>query len=349
MSRLTRGLLLGTMLGVLALPHGAAAATKPVRSRLDHHLAKMEAALATSIKEPTTFRGMRIDVQGFLGGGLRSLSVYGRGFGVWNRGRQFKLTKDQIRSCLKVLEAYHFTSMPARIGAGELKEGGTLQEKRGDNVTQMIRSVTLTVAGMSKTVEQDNEAPESKAFKKMVAAIVTVCRPAAAKGMTAKDLQDGLEKIASGALAPELLLVSINAPELRSLKSQDGQGWKLTIANARLTAQRWTLRNGPAAPVRRWLSEEEIRSLAHVLATSHAASLPGNLDLPGYLQLSISVLNHGRTLMARRYASRSGPKPAELRDYLHIRKTFFMVFEAAVARQHHLPSPSLGAKGSPEP
>jgi hypothetical protein len=308
----------------------------------------MEAALATSIKEPTTFRGMRIDVQGFLGGGLRSLSVYGRGFGVWNRRRQFKLTRDQIRSYLKVLEAYHFTSMPARIGSGELEERGTFKEKERENVTQMIRSVTLTVAGMSKTVEQDNKAPESKAFKKMVAAIVTVCHPAAANGVTAKDLQDALEKIASGALEPELLWVSINAPELRSIRGRKGQGWKLTIAHARLTAQRWTLRNGPAVPVQRWLSEEEIRSLAHILTTAHAASLPGNLNLPGYLQLSISVLNHGRTLMARRYASRSGPKPAELRDFLHIRKAFFMVFETAVARQHGS-SPGLKATGAPRP
>ena len=329
-----RYILLGISLIVLMQPAASGAATRPFRSRLDHRQAKLEAALKESIQDPAKYRCLRIDVQGFLGHGLRAVSVYGRGFGVWNRERQITLTRAQIRTCLKALETSHFTSMPDRIAGDEPEETRTsTKEKEGmeKNVTQLIRSVTLVVAGMTKTVEQDNKAPESEALKKMADAIVAVCRPAANKGVIAKDLRDGLQKIAKGTLAPELFRISINAPELRSLKSQDHQGWKLSIAYARLTVQKWTLQHGLGKPVHRWLSDDEIRNLAHTLEASGAASLPLNLNVPGYLQLSIGVLNRHRSIMARRYASRSAPQPDALHNFLKIRESFFNLFQSALA------------------
>ena len=335
MNRWIRSLSFGMMFGMLTLSGWAGEAATPVPARLDHRAAKMEAALLTSIGKPATYRCLRIDIRGFLGKELRSLSVYGRGFGVWNRERQFDLSTEQIRSCLKALERFHFTSMPDRIGSGKPEGSASHHKERrmehhGENVTQLIRSVTLTVAGMTKTVEQDNKAPESEAFRKMVAAIVAICRPAAAKGVTAKNLHDGLAKIAAGTLRPELLRVIVNAPELRSLRSQEGQGWKLKIGYARLTAQKWTLQKGPGAPAQKWLSDQEIRSLAQILATSHAASLPGNLNLSGYLQFSVSVLNRNRTIMARRYATRPAPSSSDLEAFTTIRTALFKLFDTVV-------------------
>ncbi len=333
MSRLSRPLLLSIVLVAWGCPHGVGAAARGLHPHPTHRQAKLAAALERSIAQPATYRHLRIDIRGFLGKGLRSLSVYGRGFAVWNREREIGLTEDQIRSCLKVLERYHFTSMPERAHSKEpTRDRETDEEQAAHNVTQLIRSVTLTIADLTHTVDQFNQAPESARFKELVDALVAICRPAAKKtGLTATDLHDGLVKISNGTLAPELLHVSIEAPELRSLTTQDGQGWTLSLANSELIARRWTLREGPGKSVRRWLTDDTIRSLARVLSSSHAASLPGNLNLPGYLQLSITVLNRHRSIMARRYATIRKPTPKVLHDFMSIRAAFFHLFRNAFA------------------
>jgi len=291
-------ILVATALLVAAQPAHAAAGktTKPEANRPS----KIAVALEMAIDHPERFPDLRIEVEGFLDAGARSLTVYGRGFGVWNRARQIKLSGKQVRKCLKILKKSGFLSMPERI----------VGSKPPGEVTQLLRSVTLVIGEHRHKVEQDNKAPESQPFREMVAAIVAVCRPSAEKGVTATDLTDGLRKIADGALAPELLEISANAPELRSLPDQAGQGWLVQLRHGALAFTPHSLANGYGAPTRRALTESAVRDLARLLIREKVSSWPGNLNLPGYLQLSVRVLDRHVDIMARRFAGRPAPLPA---------------------------------------
>jgi len=277
---------------------------------------KIATALHDAIQHPDRFPGLRIEVEGFLDQGIRSLTVYGRGFGVWNRERQIKLSEKQVRSCLQLLEKYDLLSMPERIGSEPTDERGRVPGE----VTQLIRSVTLVIGEMSRTVEQDNKAPESAALREMVAGIVAICGRSAKQGITAANLEDGLKKIADGSLAPELLRIAANAPELASLRDQEGQGWMLHLSHAVLTVTPHSLAHGVGAPVSRRLTAREIRDLARLLVRHRAPSWPGNLNLPGYFQLSIRVLDRHVEVMARRFAGRAEPAPAVRTSFTAVRK-----------------------------
>jgi len=303
-------------LSMFALPARAGAEAGQTPEPQAERPSKIAALLHEAIDDPDRFPGLRIDVEGFLDAGIRSLTVYGRGFGVWNRERQIELSEKQVGKCLKLLEKHGFLSMPERIGSEPTNERGRLPGE----VTQLIRSVTLVVGEMSRTVEQDNKAPESAALREMVAGIVAICERSAKKGVAATDLADGLKKIADGSLAPELLEISANAPELRSLADQEGQGWMMHLSHGVLTVTPHSLDHGVGAPVSRRLTEREIRDLARLLVREGAPSWPINLNLPGYLQLSVRVLNRNLQVMARRFAARPAPEPSLRASLVKVRQ-----------------------------
>ena len=299
-----------------AISAGAGEKTEPKVERPS----KMAAALHEAIEHPDRYPDLRIGIDGFLDDGVRSLTVYGRGLGAWNNELQIELSKKQVRKCLKLLEKYEFLSMPERIGSEEPADPRGRVPAEG---TQLIRSVTLVIAGMSQTVEQDNKAPESAPFREMVAEIVNVCRPSSSTGIASSDLADGLKKIADGALAPELLKISCNAPQLRSLTDQKGQGWILHLSHGVLTVTPQSLAHGVGVPAGRTLTPPEIRNLARLLVTEEAASWPANLNLPGYLQLSIRVLNRHTDVMARQFAGKPEPAAPIRASFSRVRGTLF--------------------------
>ncbi|HHQ48061.1 MAG TPA: hypothetical protein ENK19_04160, partial [Acidobacteria bacterium] len=148
MKHVDRALTLGAIAIVLICGNGFGA---PNRST--HPRAKLAAAIARSIEEPTTYRCLRVDVRGDLGGELYAVSVYGRGFGTWNGARQFPISKAQVRRCLEALKTYDFVSMPDEIGSGTPARRHTSPPAGpGADGAPVVRSVTLVVAGMRKTV-----------------------------------------------------------------------------------------------------------------------------------------------------------------------------------------------------
>ena len=152
--------------------------------------------------------------------------VYGSGVGVWARTRQFHFTEKQMLKALKLLDRAGFASMPDRVKGpkpAHIEEGGE------PDSTMIVRAVTLTIGGLSKTVIQDNKAWKLESFEKLREKLVKIFRKAARQGIEASSLDDGLAKVASGELAPEVLQVLVNAPQQRGLRSQEGQGWVLRV------------------------------------------------------------------------------------------------------------------------
>ena len=269
------------------------------------------ALLERAAAHPEEWSTVRLEADGRLGTEVRSLTVYGRGVGIWNGERQFALDEKDVGRILRLLVERKFADLPELLG-GEEEDEGTPGEhekpldrhppKQGKAPRYLLRMLTVTVDGVSRTVIQEAEVPEARPFVALLGELVRICRKPAARGITAPDLATGLAMVADGRLAPETLSILVNAPQLRSLPSQEGQGWILTIRHGELEDATQVLGRGVVDRVHRRMKAEEIQELAGKLLEAGTPSLPQRINTSGYTQLTLQVLDKKVSVMARTYA-----------------------------------------------
>ena len=241
--------------------------------------------------------------------------VYGSGVGVWARTRQFPVTEKQMLKALKLLDRAGFASMPDHVKGpkpAHVEEGGE------PDSTQIVRAVTLTIGTFSKTVIQDNKAWKLESFEKLRRDLVKIFRKAATQGVEASSLDDGLAKVASGELAPEVLQVLVNAPQQRGLRSQAGQGWVLRIRHGQIEVESHDLETGYGRPVARRVTPEQAREIAAWLREAGLPDMPPNVYDTGYTDLSVSVLAREKDIQAREFAGRDPAAEAALRSRFRV-------------------------------
>ncbi len=248
------------------------------------------------------------------------LIVYGSGVGVWARTRQFPVTEKQMLKALKLLDRAGFASMPDHVKGpkpAHVEAGGE------PDSALIVRAVTLTIGGTSKTVIQDNKAWKLESFEKLREDLVRIFRNAARQVVEASSLDDGLAKLASGALAPEVLQVLINAPQQRGLRSQAGQGWVLRINHGQIEVEPHSLETGYGRSVMGRLTTEQARQVATWLRTAGFEDMRPNVYDAGYTDLMVNVLGREKNIQAREFAGRDPAAEAAerarfraLRDHL---------------------------------
>ena len=276
----------GCALPFLAAADGAA----------DPSAASLEKSLEVMHKDSEARNTLRIVVEGDLGQGLTRLTIYGRGIGIWNGERQFALKSKQVREAIDLVIDAKFTGMPERFAFEDEKD-----ERQAP--IKLVRVVTVSTGDISKTVLQDDRGPLSKTFESLVEKLVALCREPAEVGLSASSLEDGLEKVAKGRLAPETLVINANAPQIRSFESQAGQGWLLNLQHAILSFRSYVLADGVKEIGERTLPPREVEKLAAELLEAGAPEMPPNVNTSGYTQLSIRVLDQQVRTMARTYAT----------------------------------------------
>ncbi len=266
--------------------------------------------LERAVSNPTEWNTIRVEASGRLARDIHSLTVYGRGVGIWNGERQFTLKDEELGEILELLVKGGFADMPELIG-GEEEDEGDGHEKpldrhppRGEAPRYLLRTLTVTVGDLSRTVIQEAEVPEARPFVTLLSRLVELCRKPAAGGVGAPDLATGLKMVAEGTLAPETLTVFVNAPQLRSLPSQEGQGWILNLQHAELEDATQVLGRGVVHKRKVRMAPEDVRKLAARLLEAGTASLPPRINTSGYTQLTVKVLDQKVSVMARTYAVR---------------------------------------------
>jgi len=305
------------MLVAMGLPPS----TTPVHAGDDPSDVALEELLKKARKDESARSSVLIEVEGQLDAGLHRLNIYGRGIGIWNGESQFTLKSKEVVSAIDLLLEAKFCDMPDRFAFEEVDDERPMPIK-------MVRAIKVTVGGNSKTVVQDNKGPRSEPFAKLTADLVALCRKPAETALTASNLEDGLSKVADGVLAPETLTVTVNAPELRSLKSQQGQGWQLAVQHSKLKLTSVTLDHGVNKVGERTLEAAEVQKLARALLDAGAPDLPSNLNTAGYTQLMVAVLDQKMRTMARVYAAppEEGAKAA-MESFASVRKDLYGLFE----------------------
>ncbi|MGE5234997.1 MAG: hypothetical protein ACM3O7_01460 [Acidobacteriota bacterium] len=265
-------------------------------------------ALDRTIEGKLPLDQVRLGVSDRQERGWRSMTVYGDGVGIWKGARQFEVKPRVVKKMLKMLERAKFCTM---------ESGGS--EEEGDAL-RVMRGISLALGDLTKSVNQMERQGNSRQLDALVTRLLDTCAKAGEGGVAVSSLQDALSKLLDGTLAPQVLSVSLNAPERGSPES----GWLVQIHGRDVTAVSHQQGAGYGERRRGRLSEAEFAALARDLASNGVAAIPLNVYAPEYTDLSLSVLDQRRTIQARAFAGMTPDtnRPAQeafqkLREALH--------------------------------
>ena len=244
-------------------------------------ISKPLAEVAAGKRDPGT---LRIEVDWFEGGKRASARVFGTGVGIRDERSQIRLSRPDVLSIVSALKQAGYGAMPSQFG-----EEGDKLKLRG--------KMTVSIAGKTQGVVQLADGDQSEKFSELASRILKLVGERARTGVTAFSLADALAKLSAGALAPEVLRLTV----VRRPDKPDAavRGWLLQLDGRQAAARRMS-GGGYGSLKQLELSDADVRSLAGALQESDPESLPPNLYASDYTELRIDALQWSRDLLARR-------------------------------------------------
>lgn len=264
---------------------------------------------------------VRVEVIWPLGGASTSARVYGNGVGIWNRRRQFRMSRAQVLSMLETLRKAHFGSMPNRFGESEEDERNEGPRLKG--------RIAVRAGWVSKTVIQLYDGEQSGEFASLAERLLAICERPSQKGVEAASLNDGSNKLASGELAPETLQVTVQRRFAKPDTEAGEAGWILQLEGRRVLAE--VLPAGKTILPNRLLvlSDAEFRELARLLA-GRPGDIPINVYAPEYTDIQVAVLRWSRSISGRRFLNLTPETHGEKqRSFDRLYETFRALHERA--------------------
>jgi hypothetical protein len=227
-----------------------------------------------------------------------SVRVWGSGVGIWQDSTQFRLSRDEVVSLLKILSA-------AKVGTllqpdSKAPAVRTPAVESPTSPLMLLGELTIVVGSERKSLQQLTKGEQSKPLREVVLAILSFCEKAAKTGVTASSMQDGLKKLAAGTLAPETFEAIVQRREDPKSASA-GESWLLRINGLRITDRLLPKGQPPPPPRVLTLSREDFLRLARLLEENEPGALPKNLFAPAYTDVRIEVLGEDRMIPARAY------------------------------------------------
>ena len=278
-------------------------------------------ALDKRIRGKASLDDVRVDVTWARGGPMSSTRVYGNGVGIWDRRSQFRLTKPQVVAILKALRQARFGAMPDVFG--EEEEGEEREQAKGEREGPRMKGRIDARAGtVSKTVIQMVDGDQSAELAALAERLLALCAEPARSGVGAKNLGEGLQKVAAGRLAPETLSATVQRRFERADPATGETGWILQLEGRVAVSESLPGGRKNAPRMELALTESEFRGLTGLLAGNRAAELPINVYAPEYTDLQLAVLSSSRTISARRYLQMTPDTHGEAQ------KTFERIYDA---------------------
>ena len=222
---------------------------------------------------------------------LQSVKLFGTGVGIWNGERQFAVPRERLLGALEALR---------KAGFGSMRESHGGRDDPGEMGLELICRVRAALDGAEKQSYQLSKGRQSAELRELAERILAMGEDLGPSGVAASSLEEGLDKIARGELAPEALTLQLQR-QADDPRSTEG-GWILRIEDGKAQLSFTSPETGWTEPRRTRLSPEDAAGLARDLLAARPEDLPANLYSSWYQDLEIRVLNHKRTLQARRFA-----------------------------------------------
>ncbi len=300
-----------------AAPRPAAAAATPGAESEAAAAGDAEAdfarALDTALRGEESLEGLRLQMGCLRDEGFRQLEAWGNGVAVWNEESQFRLSYGELLELLRLFERYRFADMRASYGGKDDPDPNAPRPPEQGSAIRVVCHVELKLGAASKRSVQIFGGRQHQDLWDLAAAIFELCTEPAKSGVRAASLSEGLRKIARGELAPEAFdLVAHRKSETPA--SAPEASWLLILDGAAATARSYTASRGLGEEVRLDLGPEEVAELMRVLAKARFEEMPDNLWAQDYTDFSVKVLNHEKSLQARRFAGLSPTAHGDQQD-----------------------------------
>jgi hypothetical protein len=232
--------------------------------------------------------GLRVRVDWLRSGAMTTAEVYGSGAGIFDDRVALHLSDSDLRAIVRALAQSKFAAMPSRFGEAD------------SDFLKMQGRVTVDVDRIGKSVVQIEQGPQSEPLAILAAELITVAEHASRGGVNVDSLPDALSRLASGAIPPETIRMTVQRRDDRPSPSE--RGFLLRLRGREAVARPFTTGSGYGPPRRLVLTDAEFAQLAAALRETDPATLPENLYAPMYTDFRIEILSRSRDLQARPYS-----------------------------------------------
>lgn len=269
----------------------------------DPELARaVERALDSALASGASRDDLRVFSECFLGDALYQVEVFGNGVGVWDGKRQFELSEAEVTDLLEGLRSARFAAMRELYGEAEVEipipqDAGPAAGEL--SATRVVCLVSLRIGEVEKQSIQISKPPRSEELAALAESIFALCREAGTSGATAESLDDGLDKIARGVLAPEVLRVLLHRKPDSPAVASGEPAFLLRIDGGRGSVQTFSVPDGYGDPLPLDLDRSDLVGLAALLAENRPGGFPANLYAGHYTDLVVEVLDLKSDVQAR--------------------------------------------------
>ena len=283
-----------SFLMILLMPATLAAQTSPDSSASGgsnpagaHLAADFRAAIERGYENPGTAYRLRTNCTDDKG--IRAFELYPDGVAIWNRRTQLQVPESVRTGLLHLLLTGRFYELEPSYGGKKRLE----EPHAGFRVSCQV---WLEIGGMQKHSVQQADGEQSAQLKGLAAALLDRVEPLVKDGLSAENLQDGLEKLGRGELAPQTLrLRYIELPP----KNAAATGFILRISDGSASRQAYYpgRQSGPqlTAPLRPC----GLTRLSAAIQAAGMDSLPSNLWSDSQIELEVELLGHKKAVLAR--------------------------------------------------
>lgn len=258
---------------------------------------RFRAALEGAAADPGKRTGLELIASCRRGSKWRSTRIFGSGVAIWEGERQFQLTEDELFDLLQQLLTADFPSLPDRYGGPPEPD-----RMQSNNARTVVCSLSVSLAGVEKEVFQINRGEQSESFARLVNRLLDSCEEPAATGVGAANLEEGLEKVASGELEPVTFELHYQVMADGAAPGESVTEFVLGVEGQTATVRLRDLVDGYSEPSQLELTGDELSELVWKLAGTAPSRFLKNLWAPSYTDLSVRVLNHKMSLVARPYS-----------------------------------------------
>ena len=221
--------------------------------------------------------------------GIRSLDLFAGGTTIWNGRSQIMLPAAARSALLKTLIDQGFPKF-------ETHYGGRERPARTAAAARISCRVWIRIEELQKSSVQQAGGEQSTPLTKLAADLLDQVEQFAQGGVTPDDLQDALDKLSEGQLAPQVLrLRFVDLPD----KDSNKPGSILRLRGGNVSSQAYSPGRVIAEQIWEPLEQAQYQELITALQAAQPASLPGNLWSEDQLEFEIQVLGHKKVVLAR--------------------------------------------------
>jgi len=223
--------------------------------------------------------------------GIRSLELFSGGAAIWNRRSQIMLSAPARSALLKTLIERGFPTFEDSYGGRERPE----KTKAAARISCRIR---VEIDNLRKSSVQQAGGEQSKQLTGLAAELLDQVEKFTDSALIPENLQDALDKLSEGQLAPQCLrLRFVDLPA----RDNNAPGSILRLIGGEISRQAYIPGQVVAEPVSESLGQEQYVKLLAGLQKAQLPSIPGNLWSDDQLEFEVQVLGFKKVVLARRF------------------------------------------------